>query len=113
MNTTKFLNPITPEDSVSLNYIVYEKSDDGLLVDCEITRNEKRFHSTVCIDFHELNRLIGVISAQHEIDIYDLISEHIISSDNAICEVNLEKAIGHAIVLRDFQFNTLELRKAA
>lgn len=115
MNTSNTLvqyhNEISYE-RLSINYIVYEKNDDGLLLDCEILRNDKRFHSTICIDFYELNRLIGIISAQHDIDIYGLISEHIISNNNAICEVNLVKELGHPIMLENYSFQSPQLRRA-
>jgi hypothetical protein len=101
-------------DQISINYIVYEQNDDGLLLDCQIEKNSKSYHSTICIDFYELNRLIGVIYAQHNIDIYGLISEHIVSNDNAICEVNLTKELGQPITINDFSFNsTNQFRQAS
>ena len=92
---------------IFINYIVYERNDDGLLLDCEIETNNRRFHSTICLDFQELNRLMGVLSSQHGIDIYELISEHIVSNDNSVCEVNLLKELGHPIVLQDYSFELM------
>ena len=105
-------NPFS-HDCISINYIVYEKNDDGLLLDCQIEKEDKSYHTTICIDFCELNRLIGVIYAQHDIDIYSLISEHIVSNNNSICEVNLIKELGHPITINNYSFNqTLQLRRA-
>jgi len=101
-------------DQISINYIVYEKNDDGLLLDCQIEKNNNSYHSTICIDFCELNRLIGVIYAQHNIDIYGLISEYIVSSENAICEVNLTKELGHPLTINNYSFNSSnQLRQAS
>ena len=92
---------------IFINYIVYERNDDGLLLDCEIETNNHRFHSTICIDFQELNRLMGILSSQHDIDIYELISEHIVSNDNSVCEVNLLKELGRPVVLHDHSFGLM------
>jgi len=116
ISSINYLNDsVSPFDygQVSINYIVYEKNDDGLLLDCLISKDNKTYHSTICIDFCELNRLIGVIYAQHNIDIYGLISEHIVSSDNAICEVNLVKELGHPITLKNYSFESNHLLKTA
>lgn len=109
MNTAKPLytrSKTQNYDAISINYIVYEKEDDGLLLDCSITNNGKNYLTNICIDFCELNHLIGVVNREMGVDIYDLISEHIIDSNNAICEVNLVKELGHPITLNDYAFDT-------
>lgn len=93
-------------EQISINYIVYERNDDGLLLECEINSNGKKYQTNICIGFQELNRLIGVAARENGIDIYDLISEHIVSSNNSICEVNLEKELGHPLTLMNYSFDS-------
>jgi hypothetical protein len=50
---------------------------------------------------------MGVLSSQHDIDLYELISEHIVSDDNSVCEVNLLKELGHPIVLQDYSLELM------
>ena len=110
MNRIRSLYITAPENfyrRIFINYIVYERNDDGLLLDCEIETNNHRFHTTICLDFQELNRLMGVLSSQHDIDLYELISEHIVSDDNSVCEVNLLKELGHPIVLQDYSLELM------
>lgn len=100
-------------EAIHINYIVYEKNDDGLLLDCVIEKNDTRFHSTICIDFYELNRLMGVLSSVHDIDIYGLISEHIVSNTNSICEVNLIRELGHPVTLKNYAFSAVKALRSA
>jgi hypothetical protein len=100
-------------ESVHINYIVFEKNDDGLLLECEIEKNNNRFHTTICIDFYELNRLMGILSSVHDLDIYGLISEHIVSNTNSVCEVDLIKELGHPLTLKNYAFNTIKTLKSA
>ena len=93
-------------ESLTLNYIVFEKNDDGLLLECDVVKNNTSYSTTICIDFKELNRLMGVINHQTGFDVYSLISEHIISSDNAICELNFQKELGSPIELFNYAFQS-------
>lgn len=91
---------------LTINYIVYEQNDDGLLLECDILKDNTSYSTTICIDFKELNQLIGSINYQTGVDVYDLISEHIVSSNNAICELNFTKELGHPIKLNNYTFNS-------
>ena len=101
------------ETRVFINYIVYEQNDDGLLLECEIESSGNRFYSTICLRFPELNQLMGVLSSQHNIDLYELISEHCISNNHSVCEINLLKKLGHPLVIRGCLPDFIQTRRHA
>jgi len=97
----------TEYKQIAINYIVYEKNDDGLLLECEITQNSHTYLTNICIDFFELNRIIGWLSgSQNPVNLHELISENIIDNTNAICELDIRKELGQPLLLNDYSFDS-------
>jgi len=91
---------------ILLKYIVFEKNDNGLLLECEIKDGDQSQPASFCIDFRELNLLLGkiynTIGLNH---VSELVSEHIFANNQSICELDFTKHLGSPIRLTDFSFS--------
>ena len=93
-------------NEILLKYIVFEKNDNGLLLECEVKNGDAYHPISFCIDFRELNLLLGKIYntlGLHQVS--DLVSEHIFDNNQSICELDFTQHFGAPISLKEFSFS--------
>jgi len=91
-------------DRLDLEYLVYEKNDDGLLLICTAYINEKAYATSFTINFNELNDLIAKITEFYQMDVYDLIIDNLFNTQTNISEVDFVKETGDVASLTNYSF---------
>ncbi len=109
MNAIKSFEALNRYDKITINYMVYEKNDDGLLLSCTVCIENKCFDTNISVDFTELNHLMGAIASENRSELYDLISNDLLGSNDFISELNLLDKFGCGLVLEDLNLMEEEL----
>lgn len=94
-------------EKVTLHHIVYEAGDESMLLSCEVTAQNKTFHTHVPINFSGLNNIIGRF-LQKGIDLYEVLSEKLFNTQDRFREFHLKNLYGDAAT-----FYNLSLLQAA
>lgn len=97
----KTISRLTKRGKMEIQFIVYEKNDDGVLLACKVYKNGKTYYTNIGLNFQELNNLIGKIPSVNGVDFADLITTELFSNDDEISEINLKAKIGQPIMLNE------------
>ncbi len=105
MKTINNISLFSKFDSININYMVYEKNDDGLLLICEVAKNGKNYNANFSIDFNQLNTLISSIPFLNRELLTDLISSKLLSSSAFMSELDVTNELGKPIALYNYTLN--------
>jgi len=97
----KTVKSIASAYKIEINYIVYEKNDDGILLICTVIGRGKSYKTNISIDFDELDEIIRLINSSNQVDLYELISSELFGSNSFISEVNLQAKLGKSIFIAE------------
>lgn len=97
----KTVKTISKSYKIEINYIVYEKNDDGILLICTVYGSGKSYKTNISIDFDELDEVLALINSSNQVDLYELISSRLLNSNDFISEVNLTSTFGKSIFISD------------
>ena len=86
---------------MEIQFIVYERNDDGLLLACKVFKGSKNYFTNISINFNELNNLMGKIPIINGIDVSELITNELLSNNDEISEINLKNKLGQTIVINE------------
>lgn len=106
-NTTLRKRKFKTIDAIDINSIVYEEGDDGVLVECDVTKGNLTWASRLCMDFAQFNDLLGHIEKERGTSKEaQAISENLMGSDDPIREANMGDLFGMAIRVNRFEFRS-------
>jgi len=88
MKTVNAIQMIKNFDQVTFNNFIYELDDDGLLIECKFTKNNKSYFATISPNFNEVNELSNLLLQQQGIDLNSLLSENLLKRGNPFAEWN-------------------------
>ena len=100
-------------DKMHIDTIVYEKNDDGLVLECEIEHNSKTSRRSISIDFYEWNNILGKIADPFlSSRLQEIISEMAFNSVEWITEIRLPNILGKQVEVANYDFENqyFELR---
>ena len=86
---------------MEIQFIVYERNDDGLLLACKVFKGGKSYFTNISINFNELNNLIGKLPRINVIDFSQLITNELLTNQDEISEINLKNKLGQTIMIND------------
>ena len=86
---------------MEIQFIDYERNDDGLLLACKVFKGGKSYYKNISINFNELNNLIGKIQRLNGIDVSELITNELLTNHGEISEINLKNKLGQTIMIND------------
>ena len=86
---------------MEIQFIVYERNDDGLLLACKVFKGAKSYFTNISINFNELNNLIGKLPRVNGIDFSELITNELLTNHDEISEINLKNKLGQTIMIND------------
>ena len=95
----KTITTLTKGSKMEIQFIVYERNDDGLLLVCKVHKKGKNYCTNISIDFNELNNLMGKIPSINGIHVSELITSELLESNDQISEINLKSKLGQSITL--------------
>lgn len=97
----KTVKSIRNKCKIEINFIVYEKNDDGVLLICTVYGATKTYQTNISIDFSDLDEIIALINSTNQVDLYELISNDLFNSSSLISEINLPSALGKSIYINE------------
>ena len=97
----KTISSLTKGSKMEIQFIVYERNDDGLLLACKVFKAGKSYFTNISINFNELNNLIGKIPTINGIDVSELITNELLTNNDEISEINLKNKLGQTIMIND------------
>jgi len=95
----KTISSLGRGSKMEIQFIIYERNDDGLLLACKVYKGGKSYFTNISINFNELNVLMGKLPSINGIEMSDLITNELFSSNDEICEINLQSKLGQTIQL--------------
>lgn len=95
----KTVKSIRNKYKIEINFIVYEKNDDGVLLICTVYGSNKSYRTNISVDFSELDEIIALIDSSNQVDLYELISKELLDSTSFISEINLQSTLGRSIFI--------------
>jgi|SRR5690606_11269104 len=98
---------------ISIETIVYEKYDDGFVLECEVETGNVLKKKTFSIDFFEWNNILGKIKDPFlSTRLQEVISEMAFNSKDWITTIVLPTVFGNQIEIEDYDFENqyMELR---
>lgn len=88
MKTANSISTLKNFDQIKFNTFIYEMDDDGLLVECKFTKNNKSYYATITPDFNEINEISNLLYQQTGIDLNLLLSENLLQKNLPFSEWN-------------------------
>ena len=97
----KTVKSIRNKFKIEINFIIYEKNDDGVLLICTVHGSNKFYKTNISVDFNELDEIVALINAEDQTALYDLISDDLLNSKSLISEINIQSRFGKSIVINE------------
>lgn len=88
MKTANAITTLKNFDQVRFNSFIYEMDDDGLLIECIFTKNNKSYYATLSPNFNEVNEISNLLFQQTGTDLNLLLSENLLKNDLPFAEWN-------------------------
>ena len=88
MKTANSISTLKNFDQVKFNTFIYEMDDDGLLIECLFTKNNKSYYATISPNFNEVNEISNLLFQQSGIDLNLLLSQNLLEKNTMFSEWN-------------------------
>ena len=80
---------LQPENTIKVNYIIYEKGDQFFLLNCICRKNNKKYFSNIPIGCNDFYKILN----QHYPNSLDCFSKNLFNSEFPINEINPREII--------------------